>query len=485
MAEPTESVLVARLRAVAAQRPDARAVVGAGGDLRYRELWDRVLDTAAELRGHEAPPGSVVALTAQDPAHLATAFMATRAAGLVPLVLDPLLPAERRDAMIAASRPALLVGVADRPTVRNCSATPLILPDEAGYVVFSSGSQGVPKGIIGQDCGLAHFVDWELDALSLGPGRRIAMVTSPSFDVVFREMLLALFSGGELHVAAPVVRTDAAALVPWLAEHAIEVVHLVPSLSARSLAGHAAQDGRLDWLRWTLFAGEPLYAAQVRAWREIAPNARVINLYGPSETTLAKFWYDVPFDLRPGLQPVGRPLPGTELHAEPLPGASDSFRILIETPYGSIGYLPGAAEADRAGLTWRDGHTRFVTQDRGRLDEAGLLSVDGRLDSFVKRRGVFVDVARLEATARAVHGVRLACCVQVDLNARGDLVLAVEVDGELSVRDVRRALRRGFEPEAPDDVVVLDSLPLLPNGKVDRLSLRRQLDHGCLLEAAP
>ncbi|WP_307961709.1 AMP-binding protein [Salinispora arenicola] len=128
--------------------------------------------------------------------------------------------------------------------------------------------------------------------------------------MVYRDLLLPLCAGGELHVADRAVRFAPPAVLPWLADHGIEVLHAVPSLSARWLD---AAGPTLDVLAHTLFAGEPLYGRHVRRWRQAAPRTRVVNLYGPTETTLARFHYEVPADCGTGLQPVGRPLPGGEV----------------------------------------------------------------------------------------------------------------------------------------------------------------------------
>jgi non-ribosomal peptide synthetase component F len=304
------------------------------------------------------------------------------------------------------------------------------------------------------------------------------MLTSPSFDVVLRDMLLPLLSGGVLCVPGAAVRTNPAAVIPWLRQNAVNVVHLVPSLSTRWVA--TAESVSLDGLRWSVFAGEPLYASHVERWRSIAPTTRVVNLYGPSETTLAKYWQVIEEPVSPGLQPVGRGLPGARLgvgSCEPAGTDDGSFRIIIETPDGSLGYLPdGITEADSRALTCRDGITRFVSQDRGRIGADGLLSVEGRLDSLVKRNGVMVDLTDITAHALADPGVAQAFSLQVDPEASGNVVLAIEPATGFSMSGLTRGLRRTLGPAMPNEIVLFDPLPMLSNGKVDRQKVRYALD---------
>jgi non-ribosomal peptide synthetase component F len=469
-----ESV-VGRVASVVREQPSALAVIAQDRPYSYAELWHQVLAWSSELRSRQAPPGTAAALVIRDPAHLPAAFLAARLADLVPFLIDELMPAARRDAMIAACRPSLVLSVAGNLSIVECHHSPARLPAEAGYLVFSSGSQGPPKGIIGNERGVIHFVDWETEALGLAVAPRVAMLSSPSFDVVLRDMLLPLFTGGVICAAPAAVRTGPATVLPWLAAHAVEVVHAVPSLSARWLAAASCP---LDCVTWTLFGGEPLYAEHVLAWRAAAPNTSVMNVYGPSETTLARFWHVVGAEPRSGLEPVGMPVPGTILHrARISDGAvSDAFQIRLQTADGSLGYLPGtASESDRDRLTRVNGVTEFLTQDRGRLDAQQRLVVEGRLDSYVKRRGLLLDLARMEHAAAATQGVTLACGVQVMPESTGDVVLVVEARADVSPAQLRQALRRQLGVAMPDQVIVLPHLPRLPSGKVDRQQVRRIL----------
>lgn len=464
-----------RVHQSVARHPHRSAVVTATNRLDYRQLWHQVGRWQQRIGELGLPAGSLVAVRSGSGAGLPAAFLGARAAGLVPLLLDDAQPASRITAVLEAARPAAVL-LTDQDDIQPTGqAQPRTLPAAAGYLVFSSGTQGTPKAIVGQAAGLAHFIDWEIAILGIKPGTRVAMLTSPSFDVCYRDLLLPLCSGGELHVADQVVRAAPAAVLPWLAGHEIEVLHAVPSLSARWIE---ADSPPVHSLRHTLFAGEPLYGRHVRRWRQVAPGTRVRNLYGPSETTLAKFHYEVPADCGSGLQPVGHPLPDSTFDLVPA-GPEEEYgsarRVVISTRYGSLGYLPDTcSEDDLDRLHRADGVTRFQTQDRGLLDTTGNLVIAGRLDSLVKRRGSFVDIARIEEAAADLAEVRAACCVQ--LPASSEIVLAVQGPDPDAAAGLRRKLRAPLGAELPDRVVVLPSLPLLPGGKADRREVRRLLN---------
>ncbi|RKT69220.1 AMP-binding enzyme [Saccharothrix variisporea] len=457
----------------AARHPEHTAVVTAHGRLTYRDLVRQVERWRDRCASSGLPPGSLVAVPAGDGEALPAAFLGVRAAGLVPLLVDDRQPTRAAD-VLAAGRPAAVLRVETGEIEPTGAPDGRSLPAGAGYVVFSSGSQGTPKGIVGSAAGLLAFIDWEIGELGLAPGTRVAMLTSPAFDVVYRDLLLPLCSGGELHIAAPAVRTVPAAVLPWLAEHAIEVVHAVPSLSARWLAD--APSTTVDSLRHTLFAGEPLYGRHVRRWRRAAPSTRVVNLYGPSETTLAKFGYEVPDECDPGLQPVGKPLPGTAVTFDDIAssGTTDFRQVVITTPDGSLGYLPDTcSDDDLDRLRRADGVTRFRTSDRGRVDDGSNLVIAGRVDSLVKRRGTFVDLARVEAAATALPAVRAACCVQLTTS---DVVLVVEGPSPDAAAGLRRPLHAALGSDMPDRVLAVPALPLLPGGKADRRGIEELLN---------
>lgn len=455
--------------------PRNPAVVGPDGGVRsYAWLAQEAERWRAEVDAHDIAPRSAVALVGDLDEHLVSAWLGIRLAGHVPGMVDVGAEPQWQAEVLASMRPALVVhtGASERVERANTPAPTASLPTGVGYLSFSSGSQGAPKVILGSASGLAAFLDWERDLLGLEPGSSTAALTSPSFDVVLRDLFLPLTSGYAVHAADRSVRWSVGRVVPWLAETRAAAVHVVPSLSLR-WASRAAR--RLDDLQWTAFAGEPLHAKHARAWRDVAPSSRLVNLYGPTETTLAAFASVLSWPLADGLQPVGRPLPGVELGLEPVDGEpGGGNRILIEAVHGSFGYLPDATSA-RSGrsLVRRDGRTSFRTQDRGHLTAEGELVVTGRLGSAVKRRGVFVDLTAIELGALKVAGVDAACCVAT---ADSSMVVLFVEAGDVTARDVLHTLSEEGLHQLPDKVLVVDHLPRLPAGKVDRHLLQQEAD---------
>lgn len=491
--EPSTRLPVHMLfRHAARENATATAITGRTEVVSYEELEFRMRAFAGLLQGLGVKPGEVVAVEdGGTPASIA-ALLGVLYSGCVVMPLDPDTSRERRAAADArylvrattdgwsvfeTSEDGALRVVAEDVTWRQ--PAPLAEPVDAdgprapAYVFVTSGSTGRPKAVLGAHGALSHFVCWQRDRFGIGPDDRFGQLTSWSFDVVLRDVLTPLTSGAA--VCLPGTRSRTAGRVfSFAREHDVTALHVVPSLARRWLATGEI-DHRLPALRAAFFAGEPLPADLVHAWRaRVAPSSRVVNLYGPTETTLAKCFYEVPPVVGGGGQvPVGRPLPECEVRVlrpgsweECPPGAQGE--VVITTPHRSLGYLDAGEEGTFAGDAYRTG-------DMGRWDEDGLLHLLGRLDLQVKVRGVRLQPQEIESALRGDAAVRDAAVVGVPDGHDGvRLVAYVLADGAPpSSRRLRDAVG-GLLPAAaiPEEFVLLDDLPLLPSGKVDREDLR-------------
>jgi amino acid adenylation domain-containing protein len=354
--------------------------------------------------------------------------------------------------------------------------------DDPAYVFFTSGSTGRPKGILGQHKGVAHFLDWQRRTFAIHAGDRVAWLTHLSFDPVLRDLFLPLTSGATLCLPPREGMAPEEELA-WLAEAGVTVVHVVPS-RARYWLQAAPEALRLP-VRITFFAGEPLAGDLVERWRGLCPaGSLVVNLYGPTETTMAKAFHVVPPGSAAGLQPIGQPQPATQLwivnQARQLCGVGEPGEIVIRTPFRTLGYIhPTAEDAARFQANWFTGDARdvvFLTGDLGRYRPDGSISILGRKDHQVKVGGVRVELEEVEAVLGRHGGVR-ACAVAAGDGDDGVARLTAYVEPAELPLDVA-ALRRhllDWLPAAmtPAVFVIVDPLPRLTNGKVDRTALRR------------
>ena len=388
------------------------------------------LSLASSLAAWGVRKGDVVGISGDRSFGFVAATLALLLAGGVMVPVDPTLPRLRRRLMLETAQVRSLLwigqpgsdeyreyqqsglrvycldpdgGWSSKPVAPDNRATfPELRPEDPAYIFFTSGTTGVPSGVLGWHKGISHFVKWQRETFSIRPRDRVAQLTSFSFDVLLRDLFLPLTSGATLCLPE---ENDLSEVPKWLARMGITVLHTVPTLVQVWLKEAALPNG-LPELRWVFIAGEPLTAALVGNWRKAFPDAgRVVNLYGPTETTMVKCFYVVPQNPEAGIQPIGEPLPQTQiLIMRPdgrLCGVSEPGEIVVRTPYRTLGYLD-PDERVRAGFAmnpFRDDVHDLIyhTGDRGRYRPNGLLEILGRLDDQVKIRGVRIEPAEVSA----------------------------------------------------------------------------------------
>ena len=479
--------------------PAAPALEHAGHATSYAELWDLIAGLRATLRESGVAPGQPVAVTGARSVGLVAAMAAILAEGCVLMPVDPWLPAKLQREAAAMCGLLIDVGQSDDPglgppavRVRAdgsviSTARSVQVPafgDDAAYVMFTSGSTGEPRAVLGRHRGLSHFLEWQRDTFSVGPADRSLQLTRLSFDVVMRDVFLPLVSGGCLVLPRRNDAMDAAAVWSALRGEGITLLHAVPTLAKSWLRDRPARlpaDGS-PRLRVTFFAGEPLQAGLVDAWRAATgEDQQVVNLYGPTETTLAVTHYVVPADSEPGILPLGRPISGVQVlvaNRHGLAGIGEPGELIVRSPYRTHGYIGArtgfepntfAAEPAEDDLVYRTG-------DLGRRRRDGIIETLGRKDHQVKVRGVRVDLENVSRVATTHPDVSSCVVIMRSRTGQQDPQLVAYLVGnsgaqvnEVSVRDL---MRRTLPPAAvPDHFVVLDAMPMLPSGKADKSRL--------------
>jgi amino acid adenylation domain-containing protein len=483
-----------RFRAVVRRQPEALAISQGDQTWTYQALEARARRVAGALRAAGVAPGAVVAVTGPRSFDLIAGWLGAWFHGAVVLPLDPELPDTRRQVMMEDARAAAVLyaghpwrGFPGGVTLSldqvpddgaTADADEPISPGEAAYVVFTSGTTGRPKGILGTHNGLAHFLDWQRATFSVSPGDRVAQLASLSFDVVLREIFLPLTSGATLCLPPP----DLDLLDPWdwFKQEGITRLHAVPSLASVWLE-RPPTEAAAATLKTVFFAGEPLTESLVRRWRAVTPESlEIINLYGPTETTLATCWYRVGLPPEPGVQPIGGPLPGAQVlvvddDGRPCPPGATG-ELAIRTPYRTRGYLrPDEARATRfAPNPFRDDPDDWIyfTGDLGRFRPDGALDILGRKDEQIKILGVRIEPQEIIAALVEHPGVRQASVV-VRPGTPPSLWAYVAADERAAPPGILTTHLAARLPPAmiPTRFIYLDRLPLSPNGKINRRAL--------------
>ncbi len=505
--EARDDLLIHQLfEAHAALDPEAVALVHEGRRMSYLELDVRADFAARQLRGMGVGPGAIVGLCIERSPALLVGLLGALKAGAAYLPLDPLHPPERLAAMLRDARAAvLLVDRASRGLVGSFDRTiveidadddaPLLEPaeplppstttDGLAYCIYTSGSTGAPKGVMVTHRSLvATYAAWEraygLDA----PAGVHLQAAGPAFDVFTGDWVRALGSGGTLVIAPREVVVDPEALAELMVAENVAFAEFVPAV-VEGLMAHLERTGtRLDSARLVAVGSDVWRVGQHRRLRRLlGPQARVVNSYGLTEATIDSTWFEGDVAEAPddAPTPIGRPFAGTRAYVldrdvQPLPPGLPG-ELYIGGPGVAVGYL------DRPSLT----AARFVPDPFGppgsRLYRTGdvaqwraddTLELLGRADDQVKIRGIRVEPGEVESALLRHADVReAAVVVREDAGERrlaGFVVAApgAEPDGARLRRWLRESLPEAMVPASID---VLDTLPLSPNGKVDRRAL--------------
>ncbi|WP_197508769.1 non-ribosomal peptide synthetase [Mycobacterium sp. 1081908.1] len=472
-----------RLAQIAAAQPDSPAVSWADGRLTYRELDALADGLAAALQragvGGETP---VAILLPRGPNYVAAMLAILRAGGMI-VPLDPGMPDERiAEILRQASAPI----VVDDEFVANsvaesahCGAV-AVPPDHAAYAVFTSGTTGAPKGVIGTHRALAAYADDHIErvlrpaAARLGRPLRIAHAWSFTFDAAWQP-LAALLDGHSVHIVDDEHQRDAETLVDVIDRFDLDMIDTTPSMFGQL---HNAGLLRRVPLAVLALGGEALGVA---AWRAIQTECArtamtAFNCYGPTETTVEAVVAAIGEHARPS---IGRPTRTTRAYVldawlRPVPDGA-AGQLYLAGDQLTRGYLGRAAETATRFVAEPDGRggRMYRTGDVVRRMPDGGLEFLGRSDDQLKIRGFRVEPGEIAAVLCGHDGVRGAH-VMAHHHANGPRLTAYVAVGPAgpAVAELRSMLiERLPRYLVPHHIVVLDELPLTPHGKIDEKAL--------------
>ena len=483
-------------RSQAERTPHAPAVSCDGTTLTYAELNSRANQLARYLISrHHAGPEDVIALALPRSAELVTAILAITKTGAAYLPVDPPYPAARmRLVMAAAGATVLLTDQATSAQVTGCVQVVMsdvaaaldtepdtdpgihVHPDQLAYVMFTSGSTGVPKGVAATHADVIALVADQ--CWRNGAHERVLLHSRPNFDPSTYELWVPLSSGGRV-VVAPPGDLEPATLSQLIRREGVTALWLTAGLFALL----AESPDCLAGVREAWIGGDIMPPSAARRVIAACPGITVANVYGPTEITVhaTRFFARHLEDVAKAL-PIGTPLDNTRLFV-----LDDGLRLMPPGVPGEL-YIAGAGLArgylNRPGLTAErfvacpfgvPGERMYRTGDLGRWRADGQLEFIGRVDNQVKIRGFRVELGEVEATLAAQPGVAQAAVTAREDRPGDRQLVGYVVPGSPAGRDpreLRRAVGRTLpEYMVPAAVVIIDAVPLTPNGKLNRKAL--------------
>lgn len=513
------------------QSPNAVAVEVAGESLSYADLYQRAAAIAVTLeqrdaRGANANPDERPALTAvfgQRSTAVVTGILGIlfRGDGYVPL--NPTFPTDRTRSMLERSgcRAIVVDKNAEKQIVEVVTGieTPLLIifpertdvselkaalpnhqvlgthdlesakewapadvdPNGIAYLLFTSGSTGIPKGVMVAHRNVNAFLDAMAERYAVTPNDRLSQTFELTFDLSVFDLFLAWECGARVCIP-----TQAQKMLPakYIQDSEITIWFSVPSTAVMMSKLRMLKPGAYPSLRWSLFCGEALPSEIVERFVEAAPNSTAENLYGPTELTIACTLYRwdtkrSPGECELGLVPIGDPYPGMEVlvvdeDLQPV-AEGETGELLITGLQLTPGYWRDAERTDAA-YTVPPGEDRlfYRTGDRVRRCQGKSPMVYlGRLDNQIKIQGYRVELGEVEAAIRDIAAAEVAIAVGWPVTAAGaDSIVVFISNADADLEEIQKLGKTRLPSYmAPRQVRHVDSFPLNSNGKVDRKAL--------------
>ena len=473
----------------AAMRPDAIALVWAGGQMRYGELDTRARGLAARLLAAGAGPGSIVALALERSPDWVAAVLAIAKICAAFLPLDTDAPLARLGEIISDSEaPVLLVnasnagrfsGLHQRVLVVDVDdyaqpAEPITLPapqaDDLAYVLYTSGSTGKPKAVMVDQGALSRRLHWLSRHFEVTPADRSAQATQLTFDPAMIEWCLPLIQGASVALPPP-GRLSAQMLVRFAREQDVTIMAFVPSTLSRFVD---ALEGEPSLRLRVACCGGEVLSPELAARFTRATGARLFNVYGPTEATIFATAHECTSAAKGEALPIGTPLDDTRIHVldsdlQPRPFGEEGD-IYIGGRALARGYLrrPEATAAAFIANPWVPGERLYRTGDLGWLDGDGRLYFAGRRDRQIKLRGYRIELPEIEAVLLSAPGVIRAAVQLVPEQGGGFLHAWASGEPGLDAAKLADHLRARLpDYMLPAGITVLPHMPETASGKID------------------
>ncbi len=503
--------------------PESAAIVFQGEKTSYAELEQASNRLARALRDGGCVRGDRIALLVPKSPEALTAMFAALKADCIYVPLDTSSPTARLGRILASCEPACILAVqSTAPALEDLKAFApgawTALLDEApgvearfrrshlasygaariesqsqesdpAHILFTSGSTGAPKGVVITHSNVLHFIDWAVRYFGIRAGDKISGHPPLHFDLSTFDIYGTVAAGAQLHLLAPEL-----SLLPHRLAEYIRAAELTQWFSVPSILQHMARSGVVrqnDFpsLERLLWCGEKFPTPGLIHWMQRVPHAKFVNLYGPTETTIASSYYHVERcpESETAEIPIGGPCGGElllvldeQLRPAPVNQIGDLY-------IGGVGLSPGY---------WRDPErTRQVflknpfasdpcsriykTGDLARIGPDGLIYLVGRSDTQIKSRGYRIELGEIESALHGIAGIRDAAVVAVETGGFEGLQICcayVPQPGfDLSPSKLRQHLARALPSYMiPSRWMEFDALPLNGNGKIARPLLQQQ-----------
>ena len=491
------------LENIVSKCPEKTAFSNGEQGLCFRELFEqsRAVGSFLTSRGFSREP--VVVFMDKHPSEIA-AFFGVVYSGSFYVPIDEEMPLHRIELIFSVLKPR--AAICDEKSAENISkmnyggeifcynnicGTPVDenalatvrgkqIDTDPVYTVFTSGSTGLPKGVVACHRSVIDYIENLSETLEFGPETVFGNQAPLYVDACLKEMLPTLKFGATTFMIPKQLFAFPLKLIEFLNLHKINTVCWVASALSLVSGLGALKKAVPSHLRTIAFGSEVFPVKQLNAWREALPEAKFTNLYGPTEATGMSCYFKVEREFAPDeIIPIGRSFKNTEILLldgdKPVTGTGDVGEICIRGTAVTLGYYANPEKTSEA-FTQNPLNTAYPeviyrTGDLGKLNKNGELVFVSRKDYQIKHMGYRIELGEIEAAANMMQGVQSVCCMFDEVNKK----IVMCYTGDVTPPEVSAYLK-GKLPRymQPNSLFPREAMPLTSNGKIDRVSLKNQ-----------
>jgi len=502
-AEYPKNKLIHELFEEQAERtPDNVAAVYEDKKLTYRELNEKANRLARVLREKAIVPDSIVGIMVERSLEMLVGIMGILKAGGAYLPIDGEYPEDRIEYMLKNSGTEILlvkkqlkdeikfngevISIEELELSDYESSNPKRInkSTDLAYVIYTSGSTGLPKGAMIEHHSVINRLNWMQKAYPLTEADIILQKTTYTFDVSVWELFWWSFQGASVYLLPYKGEKDPEVILDCIEKNKITTMHFVPSMFNVFLQYIEQQKSahRLYGLKQIFCSGEALGPKQVELFRQLTKtvnNIKLVNLYGPTEATVDVSEYECLPEKQTEIIPIGKPIDNINLYILDRYGKLQPVGVAGELHISGAGlargYLnkPGLTKEKFVENPFAEGERMYRTGDLARWLPDGNIEYLGRIDHQVKIRGFRIELGEIESIIKKQEGVKEAFVLVRGESSENKYLCAYLVLDKADVQTIKAELVKKLpEYMLPTSYIIIDSIPLTANGKVDRKALQ-------------
>lgn len=346
------------------------------------------------------------------------------------------------------------------------------------YIFFTSGSTGTPKPIIGSVEGLEKFVYWEIEEFGITKSDNVGFLSAIGFDPMLRDIFVPLVSGGSLMIPTEQEILEIDEFQNWVIKNEVNILHMVPTLY-KYLIDNCSNREIFYYLKFIMLAGEVLRGKDIKTFfeRNLNERTKLVNLYGPTETSLAKFFYVISKDdIEKTYVPVGKPIKDVEYillndSGKPVEDGQEG-EVYIKPNFIPLGYYKKEELNKLSFKKDKDNRVMYKTGDIGVREDENLILI-GRNDNQVKVNGIRTELSEIENIALEIDGIKDTRVISINNNL---VMYYCSEEDNLKEKIIENLTKKLPKQIIPLEYIRIEEIPKNHSGKIDRIKLKEMYD---------